>query len=111
MQEAPQVQAYGIEPWREGLDTTAFSCGMAAIDQYIKSDQAQRATSSFSARVFVLLEPGSNVVRGYYTLSALGIVFDDLPKNIQKKLPKYRQVGAILLGRIGVDLAYRPDRS
>ncbi len=92
---------------REGLDATAFSCGMATIDHYIKSDQARRAMSSFSARVFVLLELGSNVVRGYYTLSSLGIVFDNLPKNIQKKLPKYPQVGATLLGRLGVDLAYK----
>lgn len=107
MHNAQQVRTYGIEPWRKGLDASSFSCGMAAVDQYIKSEQAQRAMSSFSARVFVLLDPGSNVVRGYYTLSALGILLTDLPNNIQKRLPRYPQVGATLLGRLGVDLAYK----
>jgi hypothetical protein len=106
LREAKVVQEYGIEPWRDGLDATAFSCGMASIDQYIKGDRAHRAMSSFSARVFVLLASQSNVIRGYYTLSALGIFLDDLPQKIKKNLPRYPQVGATLLGRLGVDLAY-----
>lgn len=63
--------------------------------------------SSHASLVFVLTERNSNVVRGYYTLSALGIVFAELPEKTQKKLPRYPQVGATLLGRLGVDRAFK----
>lgn len=59
--------------------------------------------------VFVLTEKGDRRVRGYYTLSSLSIRFDDLPKNIQKKLPRYPHLGATLLGRLGVDEIYRDE--
>jgi hypothetical protein len=107
LKPAPRVKLFGVELWREGLDATAFSCGMARIDAYIRGDQPCKAMSSFVTRVFVLLEPGSKVIRGYYTLSALGIVFDDLPKKTQKLFARYPQIGATLLGRLGVDRAYK----
>lgn len=59
--------------------------------------------------VFVLTEKDDNRVRGYYTLSSLSLKFDDLPKEVQKKLPRYPQVGATLLGRLGVDVRYRDE--
>jgi len=59
--------------------------------------------------VFVLTEPGNKIVRAYFTLSSFGIVFAELPEKIRKKLPRYPQVGATLLGRLGVDRAYSAD--
>jgi hypothetical protein len=59
--------------------------------------------------VFVLTEKGDKQVRGYYTLSSMSIKFDDLPKPIQRKLSRYPQVGASLLGRLGVDEYYRDE--
>ncbi|MBK7841603.1 MAG: hypothetical protein IPJ49_28760 [Candidatus Obscuribacter sp.] len=53
--------------------------------------------------VFVLIESGQKVIRGYYTLSSISVVFDELPKNIQKKLPRYPEASGVLLGRLGVD--------
>lgn len=63
--------------------------------------------SSKVSAVFVLTEKGDNKVRGYYTLSSMSIKFDDLPKDVQRKLPRYPQLGATLLGRLGVDERYR----
>lgn len=65
--------------------------------------------SSKVSAVFVLTEKGDSKVRGYYTLSSLSVKFDDLPKDVQRKLPRYPQVGATLLGRLGVDERYRDD--
>lgn len=79
---------------------------MEAIDCYIK-DKAARDMSNHTSLVFVLTEPGNNVIRAYYTLSALGIVFADLPEKTQKKLPRYPQIGATLLGRLGVDRDFK----
>ncbi len=67
--------------------------------------------SSKVSAVFLLTEKGDNKVRGYYTLSSLSIRFDDLPKEVQKKLPRYPQLGATLLGRLGVDEPYRDELS
>jgi hypothetical protein len=96
---------YKIELWTQQHDATAFSSGMASIDKYIKN-QAQRDMSSHASMVFVLTEPEDNVIRAYYSLSSLGIVFTDLPEKTQKKLPRYPQIGATLLGRLGVDKDY-----
>jgi hypothetical protein len=63
--------------------------------------------SSKLSTVFVLTERSDNKVRGYYTLSAMSIKFDELPEKVQKKLPRYPQVGATLLGRLGVDETFR----
>jgi hypothetical protein len=101
-----KLQPYTIEPWRSDHDCAAFSSGMQAIDRYLKN-QAARDMSSHASLVFVLTEPDSHVVRAYYTLSAIGIVFKDLPEKTQKTLPRYPQVGATLLGRLGVDRAFK----
>jgi hypothetical protein len=100
-----QKRPYIIEPWRQDHDATAFSSGMASIDRYIK-EQAHRDMSSHASLVFVLTETGQNIVRAYYTLSSLGVIFSDLPEKTQKKLPRYPQLGATLLGRLGVDRSF-----
>ncbi len=65
--------------------------------------------SSKVSTVFVLTEKGGTKVRGYYTLSSKGITFEDLPAAVQKRLPRYPQIGATLLGRLGVDEKFRND--
>ncbi len=44
-------------------------------------------------------------------VSATSIIFSELPKNVQKKLPGYKQTSAILLGRLGVDKAFSLKRA
>lgn len=46
------------------------------------------------------------VIRGYYSLSSLSIVFNELPEKVQKRLPRYPETSGILLGRLGVDRDY-----
>jgi len=42
-------------------------------------------------------------IRGYYTLSAYSIVLRELPQDQARKLPRYPDVPAALLGRLAVD--------
>lgn len=42
-------------------------------------------------------------IRGYYTLSAYSIELRDLPEAQARKLPRYPNVPAALLGRLAVD--------
>lgn len=94
--------AYSIEPWTKDYDASEFTSDLASIKRYIQ-DQAHRDVSSHISAVFVLVESGQKVIRGYYTLSSISVVFDELPKNIQKKLPRYPEASGVLLGRLGVD--------
>jgi len=87
-------------------DCSEFTSSLNSIQKYIR-EQAARAMSSKMSAIFVLVEKGDKIVRGYYTLSSTSIQFDDLPANVSKRLPRYPQVGGTLLGRLGVDESYR----
>ncbi len=97
---------FEIQLWTEAHDCSQFRSSFLSIQKYIQ-EQAARAVSSRVSAVFVLTEKGDKTVRGYYTLSSLSIQFEHLPKGVQKKLLRYPQVGATLLGRLGVDEHYR----
>lgn len=86
-------------------DRTAFSCGVGPLDRYFQTQAGQDARKRVAA-TFVLL--GSDgVVAGYYTLSSSAIRLADLPAEMVRKLPRYPQIPATLLGRLAVDLRYR----
>lgn len=76
---------------------------MASIDRYIQN-QAPRDMVNHVSLVFVLTE--GKIIRAYYSLSGIGIVFSHLPERVQHKLPKYPQMSATLLRRFGVDRNY-----
>ena len=46
-------------------------------------------------------------ILGYYTLSQTFVRLDQLPDVIAKKLPRYRELGATLIGRLARDLDSR----
>lgn len=48
-------------------------------------------------------------IRGYYTLSACSVKLTDLPEAVQKKLPRYEDMPAALLGRLAVDLKLKGE--
>lgn len=94
-----------MAPWTKEHDASQFTSNLASIKKYIQ-EQAHRDVSSFTSSVFVLTEPGDMVIRGFYSLSSLSIVFSELPDKVQKKLPRYPETSGILLGRLGVDKNY-----
>ena len=49
----------------------------------------------------------SNLVAGYYTLSAAEIELGLLPDAVRKRLPRYPALPALLLGRLAVDHRFR----
>jgi ribosomal protein S18 acetylase RimI-like enzyme len=83
-----------------------FSCGNDALDTYLKKRASQEAKKKI-ATTFVMVGGQPSEIIGYYTLSATSILLDDLPDKIAKKLPKYPQVPATLLGRLAVDSRYQ----
>lgn len=92
---------YLIEPFGRHHDRTAFSCGEPALDRYLKQQASQDVARSLAA-VFVLSDPQTNRVAGYYTLSALSAQLTDFPSDIARRLPNY-QLPTTLIGRLAID--------
>jgi GNAT superfamily N-acetyltransferase len=95
-----------IEPLREGHDRTRFDCGIGELDDYIRR-RARQDRDRFVAAVFVLVIGDDEVIVGFYTLSSLSILLEDLPLALAKKLPRYPDVPATLIGRLAVDARFR----
>ena len=95
-----------IEPLGKIHDRAAFYCGSDELDTYLRERASQEARKQISTS-FVLVEEGDNSVIGYYSLSATSILLDDLPEKTAKKLPRYPDVPATLLGRLAVDMHHK----
>jgi GNAT superfamily N-acetyltransferase len=93
--------SFVIEPLGRQHGRPTFACGVAELDDYLKRRAGQDIRRRI-ARVFVCTERGSNVVLGFYTLSALSIDASVLPEAQARKLPRH-PVPAALIGRLAVD--------
>ena len=83
------------------FDRSSFDCGNDELTRYLKERVSQDKKRSLAA-CFVLVDD-SDEIRGYYTLSAYGLLLIELPKDARKGLPHYPQLPATLLGRLAVD--------
>lgn len=102
-QKRSQLQIDALSPCH---DRQVFSCGVEALDRYLKH-QASQDLRKHVAVTFVLVEVGQPGVLGFYTLSATNLRVNDLPESTAKKLPRYPLVPAILLGRLAVGQTHR----
>jgi predicted GNAT family N-acyltransferase len=100
---------YRVEALEKSHDRGGFSCGTEALDRYLHQQARQDADKRVAAP-FVLIEPPSNRVLGYYTLSASVIHASDLPEELSRKLPRYAQLPVTLLGRLAVDITLKGRR-
>jgi predicted GNAT family N-acyltransferase len=99
---------YRFELLGDRHDRTTFSCGVEALDRYLRS-QAGQDHRRRVASCFVLVAEDGSVV-GYYTLSATSIALVDLPPDLAKRLPRYPAIPATLMGRLAVDQRRRGER-
>jgi GNAT superfamily N-acetyltransferase len=100
------VSRYSIDSLGKNHQKKAFSCGIEPLDRYIQEHAGQDIRRRVAA-IYVLTEINSNLMIGYYTLSANSIELGALPEVIKKKLPRYPTVPATLLGRLAVDKQYQ----
>jgi predicted GNAT family N-acyltransferase len=101
-----QKPEFRFEPLdKKRHDRAAFSCGTEALDHYLK----QQATQDVEERVaaVIVLTPDGKTIAGYYTLSQYAVDLGGLPLAIAKKLPKYPELPATLLGRLARSIAFR----
>ncbi len=97
---------YVIRPLDATIDSAAFHCGKAALDDYIRRYAAQDVRRGL-ARVFVATpDTDRQQLAGYFTLSAASVSAADLPEPLCRKLPRY-PVPVALLGRLAVATTFR----
>ena len=84
-----------------------FDCGVAALNDFLKSRARKEMAAGASACFVILPEEAPDCIAGYYTLSATIIVRTDLPDSVTKKLPRYTEMPATLLGRLARDLRFQ----
>lgn len=97
---------YTFEPLGKQHDRAAFACGEDALDRYFR-EQARQQMEKRVAAVFVYHDTDEQRVVGYYTLSTLSMHSASLPTEIARKLPRYQELPATLLGRLAVVVRYR----
>jgi hypothetical protein len=82
------VADWSIEPFGKHHDRSGFSCGKAALDDFIVARVSQYEKRRFG-KTFVVVAPGEKRVIGYFTLSAGAVAFEDMPTGVSRKLPKH----------------------
>ena len=103
-----QRDDFKIEPFEKVHDRSAFSCGNEPLDNYFQKQASQDGAKRVA--VCFVLTPDGNTVAGYYTLSQYSVDLVKLPEGMAKKLPKYREVPAALLGRLAVSERFRGQK-
>lgn len=98
-----------IEPLGGSHDRNAFSCGVLALDRYIR-EQASQDVKRRVGNCFVAVDREVGAIAGYYTLAASSIPIASLPEDQAKRLPRYPVLPAILIGRLAVDARYHGQR-
>lgn len=82
-----------------------FVCGVPALDQYLHKRASQDVKRNI-ARVFVAVVPDTGEIVGYYTLSTFAIALDQVPADLARKLPRYGDLPAALIGRLARGIAW-----
>ncbi|MCO5147386.1 MAG: GNAT family N-acetyltransferase [Aquamicrobium sp.] len=98
-----------IEALASQHDRKGFSCGVFALDRYLK-EQAGQDIKRRAALCYVAHEQESNRIAGYYTLSAGDVALRDMPEEIARRLPRYPVVPVARVGRLAIDTAFQGKR-
>lgn len=87
-------------------DRATFTCGDSALDNYFRVQVGQDIKRRV-ANCFVAIEVDTEVIAGFYTLSAASVPLGELPVDLAKRLPRYPSVPAVRVGRLANDVRFR----
>jgi GNAT superfamily N-acetyltransferase len=90
-------------------DLSDFRCRNPVFDRYLK-ERAGQDMRRRVATVFLLKRSDEPAIVGYYTASSSSIALTDVPVAIQKRLPRYPMIPAVLVGRLALDHRYEAQR-
>jgi GNAT superfamily N-acetyltransferase len=86
---------------------SVFSCGVDALDRYLKTQAGQDVRRRANGVFILVLEEEPKTILGYYTLAATALPPGDVPDAARRHLPRYPLVSATLLGRLAVVVGHQ----
>jgi GNAT superfamily N-acetyltransferase len=102
---APEYCIERLDPAKHRRDQ--FHCESRELTEFIQK-RAYREMEARTSVCFVLVPlADSGRIAGFYTLSAAEISAHHLPGHLARRLPRYGQMPATLLGRLARDEAFR----
>lgn len=101
---APAVDDYRVEALCGSHDRGIFSCRAPHLNDYFHKRLDDEVGARLT-RAFVLVQPESSEVVGFYTLSSSSIPLYLLPskEKDEKRMRTYQTVPATLIGRFAID--------
>jgi ribosomal protein S18 acetylase RimI-like enzyme len=105
LEEAKEKPKFVFEPLGSAHDRAAFSCEEPILENYLKT-RARQEVSKKLAAVYIMTVDGKTIA-GFYTLSQYSILSGEIPDEITRKLTKYDQIPATLIGRLARHTAHR----
>jgi predicted N-acetyltransferase YhbS len=84
-----------------------FDCGVTTLNDFIRTKARKEMDAGTSACFVLVPELDSGCIAGYYTLSAATVLSTQLPAAVTRKLPRYRELPATLLGRLARDVRFK----
>lgn len=86
-------------------DRSNFDSGAPALDRYFK-EQVTQDVRRRVASCFVAMSEDQRIA-GFYTLASASVPLTELTPEAIKKLPRYRAVPTVRMGRLAVDQAFK----
>ncbi len=84
-----------------------FDCGVSVLNDFLRT-RARKEMDAGTSACFVLVPRSSpERIAGYYTLSAATIRRSSVPGALIKRLPRYPELPATLLGRLARSLEFQ----
>jgi GNAT superfamily N-acetyltransferase len=84
-----------------------FDCGVDALNDYLKKRARKEMEAGLAVCFVAVPESDPGFIAGFYTLSAATILTTALPEALTKKLPRYGEFPATLLGRLARAMAFQ----
>ena len=84
-----------------------FDCGVAALNDFLRARARKEMEAGISACFVLVPREKPEQIAGFYTLSSASILRTELTEALLKKLPRYTQIPATLLGRLARSLDFK----
>ncbi len=100
--------AFRVEALAPSHDRGRFSCGVEALDRYLREFAGQDMKRRVS-NCFVALDD-NNALAGYYAFAATSLPITEMSQAETKRLPRYPLLPAGLIGRLAIDRGFQGRR-
>lgn len=98
-----------VEPFsklKDQINRDDFDCGNNHLNDFIKTKASQYEKNNL-AKIYLAKEENTNIIAGYYSLSASSVELTNIPNKITSKLPKHSKLPVALLGKLAVNKIYQ----